>query len=92
MPYPGETLRKAAQVLRPGGVLVISTPDLTSSRWKVMDAMKLNPHWMALDNYHNFSRDRLIALLRKTGFEILDFAVPDPLDVRMELYAVRRGV
>jgi len=92
VPRPRESLRKAAQVLRPGGVLVISTPDLTSSRWKVMDAKKLNPQWMALDNYHNFSRDRVIALLRETGFEILDFTVPNPFEARMELYAVRQSV
>ena len=92
LPRPRESLRKAAQILRPGGVLVISTPDLTSSRWKVMDAKKLNPQWMALDNYHNFSRDRVIALLRETGFEILDFTVPNPFEARMELYAVRQSV
>ncbi len=92
LPWPRESLRKAAQILRPGGVLVVSTPDLTSSRWKVMDAKRLNPQWMALDNYHNFSRDRVIALLRETGFEILDFTVPNPLEARMELYAVRQSV
>jgi SAM-dependent methyltransferase len=92
LPRPRESLRKAAQILRPGGVLVISTPDLTSSRWKVMDAKQLNPQWMALDNYHNFSRDRVMALLRETGFEILDFTVPNPLEARMELYAVRQSV
>ena len=91
VPHPRECLRKAAQVLRPGGVLVLGTPDLTSSRWKVLDARNLNPHWMALDNHHNFSRDRIVALLRETGFELLDFAVPDPCDTRMELYAVRQG-
>jgi protein O-GlcNAc transferase len=45
---------------------------------------------MAIDNYHNFSRERIIALLRATGFELLDFAVPDPCEARMELYAVRQ--
>jgi SAM-dependent methyltransferase len=90
VPWPLETLRKAAQVLRQGGVLVLRMPDLTSSRWKVMDAKQVNPHWMAIDNYHNFSRERIIALLRATGFELLDFAVPDPCEARMELYAVRQ--
>ncbi len=89
--WPRDALAKAAQVLRPGGVLVLSAADMSSSRWKVMDAKKLNPHWMALDNYHNFSRDRMIAMLRDTGFEILDFTVPDPYDARMQLYAVRKS-
>jgi 2-polyprenyl-3-methyl-5-hydroxy-6-metoxy-1,4-benzoquinol methylase len=89
--WPRDALAKAAQVLRPGGVLVLSAADMSSSRWKVMDAKKLNPHWMALDTYHNFSRDRMIAMLRDTGFEILDFTVPDPYDARMQLYAVRKS-
>ena len=74
-----------------GPPLALGTPDLTSARWKVLDARNLNPHWMALNNHHNFSRDRIVALLRETGFEILDFGVPDPRDTRMELYAVRQG-
>ncbi|WP_223516270.1 class I SAM-dependent methyltransferase [Pseudomonas sp. GL-B-19] len=57
MPYPLEALRKAAQVLRPGGVIVISLPDLTSSSWKIMDAEKANPYWLEIEHYHNFSRD-----------------------------------
>jgi protein O-GlcNAc transferase len=92
LPQPRESLRKAAQILRPGGVLVISTPDLSSSRWKVMDAKQLNPQWMALDHQHKFSRDRLIALLREAGFEILDFTMPDPFEACMEVYAVRQSV
>jgi protein O-GlcNAc transferase len=82
VPRPRETLRKAAQVLHPGGVLVLSTPDLTSSRRKVVDS----------NNQHNFTRDRVIALLRESDFEIVDFTVPDPGDARMELYAVRQSV
>jgi protein O-GlcNAc transferase len=47
---------------------------------------------MGLDHHHNFTRDRLIALLRESGFEVLDFTVPDPRDARMELYAVRQSI
>jgi 2-polyprenyl-3-methyl-5-hydroxy-6-metoxy-1,4-benzoquinol methylase len=90
IPYPREALRKAAQILRPGGIIVISTPDLTSSSWKVMDAANANPYWECIDHYHNFSRDRIIALLNDSGFEVVDFTIPSRNKAHMELYAVRK--
>jgi protein O-GlcNAc transferase len=90
IPYPREALRKAAQVLRPGGVMVISMPDLTSSSWKLMDAEKVNPYWLDLETYHHFRRDRIIALLKECDFEVVDFAMPNRYPAQMELYAIRR--
>ena len=91
IPYPREALLKAAQVLRPGALLVISTPDMNSSSWKVMDAGKVNPYWIELEHYHNFSRERLAALLGDCGFEVADFAIPNRYKAQMEIYAVRKG-
>jgi len=90
MPYPREALAKAAQILRPGGVLVIDTPDLTSSSWKILDGTNANPYWMDLERQHQFSRDRLVALLRDSGFEVVDFTLPGRHKAEMELYAVRK--
>jgi len=90
LPFPRAALRKAAEVLPPGGVIVISLPDLGSSSWKLMDAEKLNPYWMELEHHHNFSRERLVALLEDSGFEIADFAIPNRYKAQLELYAVRR--
>jgi predicted O-linked N-acetylglucosamine transferase (SPINDLY family)/SAM-dependent methyltransferase len=90
IPYPREALRKAAQVLRTGGLLVVSAPDLTSSSWKAMEAAKVNPYWMELEHHHHFGRERLIALLRECDFEIVDFAVPNRYKAQMELYAIRK--
>jgi protein O-GlcNAc transferase len=91
MPQPREALRKAAQVLRPGGVLVISTADMTSSSWRVMEAEQANPYWADLQRYHNFGRDRLVALLNDSGFEIADFRLPERARGQIELYAVRKA-
>jgi protein O-GlcNAc transferase len=88
--YPREALRKAAAVLRPGGVLVVGTPDMLSSGWKLMDAEKANPYWQDLERLHHFSRDRLVALLRDCGLEIADFAVSGHARATMEIYAVKR--
>jgi len=90
IPYPRQALRKAAQVLRPGGLIVLSMPDLACSSWKVMDAAKLNPYWLEIEHYHNFSRDRIVALLAESGFEVVDFAIPGRYKAQMELYAVRK--
>lgn len=90
IPYPREALRKAAQVLRPGGVIVISMPDLTSSSWKIMDAANVNPYWQGIESYHNFNRERIVKLLNDSGFEVVDFAIPNRQKAHMELYAVRQ--
>ena len=90
IPYPREALRKAAQVLRSGGVLVIGTADLTSSSWKILDNASTNPYWSDLARHHQFGRDRLIALLRESGFEVADFTLPGREKADMELYAVRK--
>ncbi len=71
-------------------MLVVSTADLASSGWKGLDAEKRNPYWMDLERYHNFSRERLTAVLQESGFEIVDFATPSRARAQMEFYAVRK--
>jgi protein O-GlcNAc transferase len=88
--YPADALRKAARVLRQGGLIVISMPDMACSSWKTLDAVNANPYWLEIEHYHNFSRDRLIALLNETGFDVVDFAIPNRYKAQMEVYAVRR--
>ncbi|GLO23923.1 methyltransferase domain-containing protein [Pseudomonas putida] len=90
MPYPIEALRKAAKLLRPGGVLIIGLPDLTSSSWRIMDAEKTNPYWAEIEHHHNFGRERLIRLLNDNGFTVVDFTASNRLEAQMELYAIRR--
>jgi len=90
IPDPKDALRKAARLLRPGGVVVIGLPDLGSSSWRVMNATNVNPYWQALDSYHHFSRARLVALLNECEFEVVDFAIPNRRNAYMELYAVRK--
>jgi predicted O-linked N-acetylglucosamine transferase (SPINDLY family)/SAM-dependent methyltransferase len=90
IPFPRAALHKAAQVLRPGGVLVVSMPDWNSSSWKAMDAGHGNPYWTAIDSCHHFSRERIVALLQDSGFDIVDFALPGRNPAQMELYSVRK--
>lgn len=90
IPYPRDALLKVATALRPKGVLVLSMPDLVCSTWKIMDDAGANPYWMEIEHLHNFSRDRICALLMDTGFEIVDFAIPQRYKAQMEIYAVRK--
>lgn len=87
MPYPREALRKAASVLHPHGLIVISLPDSNCSSWRVMDAANSNPYWREIEHHHNFSRQRLMALLDECGFDVVDFAIPLQYKAQMELYA-----
>lgn len=90
MPYPRAALEKAAQVLAPGGVIVISLPDITSSSWRIMDAANANPYWIEIEHHHNFSRQGLVGLLRDCGFEPSDFALPFRYKAQMEIYAIKK--
>jgi 2-polyprenyl-3-methyl-5-hydroxy-6-metoxy-1,4-benzoquinol methylase len=89
IPSPREALRKAAQVLRPGSVLVVSTADMAASSWRAMEAEKVNPYWTDLERYHVFNREQLVGLLRGCGFEIADFGIGGRAPAQMEVYAVR---
>lgn len=89
IPEPRAALLKAAQILRPGGMLVIGTTDLTSSSSKALDAEKANPHWQDLERHHHFSRERLLGVVKECGFEVVGFGVP--AQGGMEIYAVRVG-
>ena len=90
IPHPREALHKAAAVLPAGGVLVVSTPDLSSAAWKLIEAAPANPYLMDLERFHVFSRERLIALLADTGFDTVDITARGHEKAQIELYAVRR--
>jgi len=69
--YPESALRKAREVLKPGGLVAINTPDSAS-----VPARILGRHWHLLDppNHLNiFSRENLGRLLEQNCFEIVFF-------------------
>ena len=67
LPDPRLTLRHIHRVLRPGGRLLVLTPDIGS-----LTARVLGPHWWGLldDHYLYFSRPSLRRLLEQEGFAV----------------------
>jgi protein O-GlcNAc transferase len=91
VPYPREALRKAAAVLPAGGLLLLSAPDSSSIGWKLIESARANPYWAQLERLHLFNRERLIALLDESGFDVVHFTASGREMAFIELYAVRRG-
>lgn len=86
--FPSEELKAAKDILARGsGLLFISCPAADSPVWDMLDAAGVNPYWQEIEHYHNFSRERLFALLRETGFEPLSYGVSERYRVGMEIVA-----
>ncbi|MCI0420186.1 MAG: class I SAM-dependent methyltransferase [Acidobacteria bacterium] len=66
---PGETLDETARILKPGGLLILEVPNLSS-----FQARLSGRHWFHLDldrHLYHFTRQGLHQLLAKTGFQTL---------------------
>ncbi|HEY6457798.1 MAG TPA: methyltransferase domain-containing protein [Steroidobacteraceae bacterium] len=91
LPHPRAALRKAAEVLAPGGILVLTTPDRASAGWKLRESAQPNPYWTDLERFHLFSREQLIGLLAQAGFDVVHFSASGREMGQLELYAVRKA-
>jgi SAM-dependent methyltransferase len=87
LPNPCEALQRAHSLLHEKGVLVISLPNTDCSSWRLMS--NANPYWIEIEHYHNFSRQRLTALLNQYGFDVVNYDIPFRYKAQMELYAVK---
>jgi len=90
MPFPKQGLEAAHRLLKPGGVLFVSMPNYNCAAWRLADRAKANPFWSEIEHYHNFSRQRLQALLQEMGFEPRSYRVSERYRLCMELIAERR--
>lgn len=87
--FPKACLRAAHDLLAPGGVLFLSMPNSDSFVWKVSSEQKVNPFWGEIEHYHNFSRQRLYALLEETGFAPKRYGISERYRMCMEVIALK---
>ena len=91
MPFPRPALAAAHRLLRPEGVLFVSMPNGGSPLWAALTAANANPYWAELEHFHNFTRERLYALLRQEGFEPVQYDVSQRYRAGMEVIARRQA-
>jgi len=88
MPQPRMALSEVKKLLRPGGILFCTTPNMASIVWRIMDAKEENPYWGEIEHYHNFTRDRLYRLLEETGFRPVFYNVSERYRACMDVIAM----
>lgn len=89
MPFPRRILAHALKMMRPGGVIFFSMPNVDTHAWKRMDAEAQNPHWTDLEHCHNFSRGHLYWLLGQMGFQPCHYMASTETPAGMEVCAWR---
>ena len=89
LPFPKAGLAAARSLLRPGGALFLSMPNMDNMVWRLLHANKVNPYWGEIEHYHNFTRKRLYALLDEHGFQPVEYGVSERYRVCMEVIAVK---
>jgi SAM-dependent methyltransferase len=89
MPFPKPALEHARTLLAPDGLLFVSMPEKDTATWRELERELRNPYLAEIEHYHNFSRERLYALLGETGFEPAWYGVSDRYVCGMAVIARR---
>ncbi|HXW72818.1 MAG TPA: tetratricopeptide repeat protein [Methylocella sp.] len=89
MPFPRTGLGAAYRLLKRGGLLFLSMPNIDSMIWRLLHANKINPYWSEIEHYHNFSRKRLYDLLQKFGFHPAEYNISERHRACMEIIAIK---
>lgn len=89
MPFPRTALDAAHRLLKPGGVVFLSMPNVATMVWRLRDVGGNNPAWGDVETCHSFTRDRLYALLQTQGFKPAAYNAGDRGHSVMEVIAVK---
>ena len=88
-PFPKRALAAVHGMMRKGGVLFLSAPNMDTIEWRILDALGTNPYWGALENHHNFTRTRVVSMLEAQGFKVAEYAVGEDAPSVMEIIAIK---
>lgn len=86
-PFPIDALRTARSLMTTPGLLLISMPNASAPLWHYWNANHINPYWQEIEHYHNFTRERLYALLEDAGFRPCHYATSQRYRGCMEILA-----
>ena len=89
VPFPREALKRVYSALMPGGLVMVSCPNLDSGSWRKANAEGMNPYWSEMEHHHNFSRASLMRLLAEEGFLPVDYSISTRYKSCMEVIARR---
>jgi 2-polyprenyl-3-methyl-5-hydroxy-6-metoxy-1,4-benzoquinol methylase len=88
-PFPRDVLTAVHRLLKPGGVLFLSMPNMETIIWRVMDGAETNPFWSEMEHYHNFTREGLYKLLDEHGFRPTTYNISDRYPSCMDVIATK---
>lgn len=86
-PFPLDCLRSARELINDDGILLISMPNASAPLWQYWNAVQQNPYWIEIEHYHNFTREKLYAVLEESGFKPFDYAISERYRCCMEVLA-----
>lgn len=87
--FPKRALAAAHRVLKGGGALVLSMPNMDTVVWRILNASGANPYWGEIEACHHFTRDRLVKLLETHGFRLAEYAVSERGPSCMDVIAIK---
>ena len=88
-PFPKRALAAVHGMMRKGGVLFISAPNMDTIEWRILDALGTNPYWSTLESHHNFTRARVVTMLEAQGFKVAEYGVGEDAPSVMEIIAIK---
>lgn len=86
-PFPLTTLRCAREIINEPGMLLISMPNASAPLWNHWNSINQNPYWHEIEHYHNFTREKLYAVLEESGFKATHYATSERYRCCMEVLA-----
>lgn len=91
MPFPHKALEAANFLLNPGGKLIVSCPNTDTDVWIDLTNRMMNPYWIEIEHYHNFSRTSLASALIEHKFDPVKYNISKRYRSCMEIISVKTG-